>query len=441
MVFAHGIGGAADLPISAGLAVAGSCVALAVSFLVLALAWRSPRYDPARGSWPLPAVAVRVLDSRLLSVLLRAVGLVVFCYVAWAALAGPDLLTNPTFGVVYVLLWVGLVPVSVLWGSAYRAVNPVRTIHLLLVRASGGDPDAGLVELPRWVGLWPASLGLLAFVWLELVSPASTYLGPVRLFFAVHLVVLVVGALVFGQRWIEQADPFEAYSTLVGRLSVLGRRRDGTRVLRSPLANLDATPARPGLVAMVAVLLGSTAFDSFSASTAWLQLTQGPWGEALGPTVLGTVGLLLLVTLVALTFSAATMLTGVDDPATRPGLPGAFAHSLVPIVVGYVVAHYLSYLLEVGQQTVVLLSDPLARGQDLLGTGDWAVSYWLSRHPQILAELKVLAVVSGHVLGVVSAHDRAVRLLPPRHRLTGQLPLLVLMVVFTVGGLSLLFSS
>jgi hypothetical protein len=113
----------------------------------------------------------------------------------------------------------------------------------------------------------------------------------------------------------------------------------------------------------------------------------------------------------------------------------------VPIIVGYMVAHYLSYFVEVGQQTLVLLSDPLGRGDDLLGTGDLQVNYWLSTHPTFLAVTKVLAVVTGHVLGVIAAHDRAVKLLPIRHQLTGQLPLLFVMVFYTVGGLYLLFGA
>jgi hypothetical protein len=50
-------------------------------------------------------------------------------------------------------------------------------------------------------------------------------------------------------------------------------------------------------------------------------------------------------------------------------------------------------------------------------------------------------VVLGHVLGVIAAHERAIRLLPKRHQLTGQLPLLVAMIAFTVGGLYLLFAA
>lgn len=438
MVFAHGIGGAKDLPIPAEYAIAGAGAALAVSFIVLALAWRDPRFDGRNGGRTAPAWLARVVDSTAFSVVLRTLGMAFFLYVGWAAVAGPDLLVNPTFGVFYVLLWVGLVPASLAFGPFYRAVNPVRTIHLVFSRVTGGDPERGLRELPRWVGCWPAALGLFAFVWLELVYPSSTYIGPVRLWVAIYVAVVVLGAAVFGSGWIDRADPFEAYSTLVGRLSFFGRREDGTLVLRSPLNNLDGTPPWPGLVGVVAVLFGSTAFDSFKDSSFWLQYTQA---SSLDSTVVNTLALLVFCLVVGVTFAAGTMATGVGEGSERRALPDQFAHSVVPIIVGYIVAHYLSYFVETGQQTVVLLSDPLARGDDFLGTAGWQVNYWLSSHPTFLSVTKVAAVVTGHVLGVIAAHDRAVRLLPKRHQLTGQLPLLLVMVFYTVTGLYLLFGA
>ena len=51
---AHGIGGAKDLPISPELAIAGAVAALTVSFTVLAIAWRTPRYDAATSGRPAP---------------------------------------------------------------------------------------------------------------------------------------------------------------------------------------------------------------------------------------------------------------------------------------------------------------------------------------------------------------------------------------------------
>ncbi len=438
MVFAHGIGGAKDLPIPLEYFIAGASAALAVSFIVLTLAWRRPRYDARTGGIPVPSAAARIFDSAGFAWTLRLLGLAFFLYVAWAAVAGPDLLVNPTFGVFYVLLWVGLVPASVAFGSFYKAVNPIRTLHHLFSKVVGGDPDEGLVELPRWVGYWPAAIGLFAFVWLELIYPEKTYLSVVRLWVACYLAVIVLGAAIFGSKWIARADPFEAYSTLVGKLSVFGRREDGTLVLRSPLANLDASPAAPGLVAVVAVLFGSTAFDSFKDSSFWLQYTQS---SSISTSLLNTAVMLGFCLVVGVSFAIATMLTGVSDGTDRKTLPARFTHSMVPIIVGYIVAHYLSYLVEVGQQTLVLLSDPLARGDDFLGTADWEVNYWLSGHPTFLSVTKVTAVVVGHVLGVIAAHDRALSLLPKRHQLTGQLPLLLVMVAYTVTGLYLLFGS
>ena len=437
MVFAHGIGGAQDLPIPAEYAIAGAGAALAVSFIVLALAWRSPRYDTATSGRPAPAVLARVVDSSAFAIVLRAIGFAFFLYVVWAAVFGPDLLINPTFGVVYVLLWVGIVPASLLFGPFYKAINPVRTVNLIFTKLVGGDPDRGLKELPRWVGYWPAAAGLFAFVWLELVYPNSTYLAPIRLWFAIYFAVLLVGGAVYGTKWFERADPFEVYSTLVGQLSVFGRRDDGTLVLRSPLANLHGVRPAAGLVGVVAVLFGSTAFDSFKDSNFWLRFSQS---TELNITVTNTAVMLGFCAVVGVSFALATMPTGVDD-VRRSRVPDLFAHSVVPIVVGYMFAHYLTYFVETGQQTLILLSDPMGTGANLLGTANWEVNYWLSTHPTFLAVTKVLAVVTGHVLGVIAAHDRAVKLLPNRHQLTGQLPLLFVMVFYTVTGLYLLFGS
>ena len=107
------------------------------------------------------------------------------------------------------------------------------------------------------------------------------------------------------------------------------------------------------------------------------------------------------------------------------------AHSLIPIVIGYVFAHYLTYLVERGQQTIILL----------FGFRDAQVHYVLSMHPSTLATIKVGCVVAGHISGVIAAHDRALRLLPAGHQLTGQLAMMLTMVGYTFTGLYLLFGG
>jgi hypothetical protein len=108
--------------------------------------------------------------------------------------------------------------------------------------------------------------------------------------------------------------------------------------------------------------------------------------------------------------------------------------------VGYVVAHYLSFFVSEGIAFIQLIGDPLSRGWSLTAWADGIDKYSIYNHPTALAVIKVVSVILGHVLGVVAAHDRAVRLLPRRHALVGQLPMLVVMVCYTLTGLWLLLS-
>lgn len=439
----HGLGGQQDLPIPLTLAVAAAVAALVVSFSVLTLAWRTPRYQGARGGRAVPPVLARLVDSAGFACFLRAFGLVATAYLTWALVAGPDLVVNPALGVFYVLVWVGLVPASLLLGPVVRALSPVRTLNLLLARATGGDPSTGLVQYPARLGYWPAAVGLFGFVWQELVNPQSTYLDTVRLWLAVYFALMLVGAAVFGDVWLRRADPFEVYSTLLSKLSFWGRDDTGRLVVRSPLANLSTVASRPGLVAVVAVLFGSTAFDSFKDTLTWLRLVERIGGSAV---LLDTLALIAFCAVVALSFTAAAMSTGLDPGAgqvvvRRRELPRLLAHSVLPIIVGYMTAHYLSYLIEQGQRTLIQLSDPLVRGDNYLGTANLSVNYWLSFHPTLLASIKVLAVVTGHIVGVVAVHDRALRLLPPRHQVVGQLGMLLVMVGYTATGLYLLMGA
>ena len=436
IIEAHGIGGQQDLPIPLGLAISGAVAALVVSFTVLAVAWRSPRFDAETSGRPAAGWLNRIVTAAPYKVTLRILGFAVFTYTAVAAIFGKDLTTNPTFGIFYVLLWVGVPLSSVLLGPVWKAISPVRSINWLFAKLSGSDPDQGVFEYPDRLGYWPAAIGLYAFVWIELVYSTPQDLPSVRFWCAAYIAVMLIGGALFGNKFYERADPFEVFSTLLSKLSVWSIR-DGRLIVRSPLANLDSVTVLPGLVGVTGVLFGSTAYDSFRESEPWIKFIQS---SDISGTVLTNLALLAFCLAAIGIFSVGSMLTGVED-VRRRSLPDQFAHSIVPIVAGYLIAHYFKYAFEVTQATLIYASDPLGKGQDLLGTGDASVNYTLTYHPELLANIKVAAVVLGHILGVVAAHDRAVRLLPKKHQLTGQLSLLVAMVTFTAGGLYLLFAA
>jgi hypothetical protein len=439
-LLAHGIGGRQDLPVPFSFALIGAVVALLVSFVALGALWRTPRLDGPRAGTPVPQGLQRNLDASATRWAVRLIGLGVAAYVVVAAIFGPDLATNPTAAVVYVLLWVGIVPASLLVGPAWRLVNPLRTVHLLIARMLRTTPAEGLRALSPRLGWWPAAIGLLAFTWLELAAPNRATLPVLRTWFAVYIGVMLLAAAMYGSRWFDRGDAFEAYSTLVGRLAPIGRREDGRLVMRGPLQGLDTLRPEPGLVAVVVVLIGSTAFDGLSNSPGWIRAVQGN----VDATLAASVGLLVTVLVFGLAYYVAAALAGVlAGPLVsvpRRELPGLFAHSLVPIAVGYVVAHYFSLFVFEGQRALIQLSDPLGTGANVLGLTGREVDYSVVS-PTAIAVVQVVAVVIGHVVGVVSAHDRAIRLFPPRAAVAGQLPLLALMVAYTLAGLTLLFAG
>jgi hypothetical protein len=413
----HGVGGSTDLPIPFLYAMVGASWALTISFAVLALAWREPKFDgdgagagDGDGDAGEPEPPPRRAWLGVVGALLAAWFLLVLFF-------GPDELSNGGLGAFYVLVWVGLVPLALLAGHVWRDLSPWRSIQAAVGRLTG-RPD-GFRKYPAGLGYWPAVAGVFAFVWLELASPDAGDINTVRAWVAVYVVVTVAGGIVFGPRWFDRADPFDVYSAVVARLSPFVRQ--GHFALHNPLRSLPRLPVHPGLVALLATLLGSTAYDSFSASAFWQSKSLGVVERSL--TLAG------FCVVVALLFQLASRATGGVSPEERAALPGRLAHSLVPIVVGYVFAHYLTYLVEKGQAVVLALTG--AEGQ---------VSYVLSTHTSLLAVLKVSFVVLGHVLAVVAAHDRALVLLPRAHRLSGQMGMLLLMVAYTFTGLFLLFS-
>ena len=447
VVLAHGLGGSGDLPVPYMYAMVGAAWALTFTFALVAFAWRRPRFDPRNPGRPLPAAVTAVVDARATRWTAAALALVFAGWAVAAGVWGPRSETNALLGVFYVLLWVGLVALSLVAGPVWRVLSPMRTVYLLLRRLTPERLHRPRLSYPERWGYRPAALGLFAFVWMELASPNPASLPWVQAWLGGYAVVMLVGAWLCGQRWLARADPFGVYSMAVSRLSPFRRNpRSGRIVVGNPLDHLPSLPVRPGVVVLLAVLLGSTAFDSYSSSPTWRRFADGlsrgiGLAQTLSSSLLRTLGLIVFISVVAVTFSLAARATGGVDSEQRRALPGQMAHSLIPIVVGYIFAHYLTYLVERGQQTVFALADPVGRGWNLLGLAHQQVAYVLSAHPPVLAGIKVGCVVTGHILAVIAAHDKALRLLPSRHQLTGQLTMMLVMVGYTFTGLYLLFGG
>ncbi len=436
LVPAHGVGSRGDLPLPFTALVIAAVAALVISFVAISTLWREPRLSDTDGVL-LPGPVAAVLDSHCLRVVARVLAGIVTVWTLAALVLGPDSARNPVPHVVYVWLWVGLAFSSMLLGPVWRVVNPLRALHAGLLRVARVSPD--LAALPyRW-GLWPAALGLGTFTWVELVAEDNTSLGFLRFLVAGFFAVSLLGSAVFGRTWFDHADPFEAWSRLLGLLAPLGRRRDGRWVLRTPLHGVNGLRGQRGLVPTVAVMLGGTAYDGFSANLSWATFVQSsPVPSAL----LRTATLLAFFGLVAVTIWLASVVSMrlAREPFSRSfAFVSDIAPSLIPIAGGYLIAHYWSLWVYQGQYAWRLLTDPLGTGADLLGTADLTPSDLLIQ-PTLVATIQAVSIVVGHLLGVLAAHERAITVLDRRAAVIGQVPLMVVMVFYTLGGLTILFA-
>jgi hypothetical protein len=441
---AHGIGGASDLPIPAWLFAWGATAVLILSFVALGVLWPKARLESMRqrGFLTLP---------RALEPAAALVGLALTALVLVSAFAGTtDTATNlaPTF--VWVAFWVAVPLASVVLGDFYTAFDPWRTIARLAGAASRALGRAPRTARPYPVafGRWPAAAGLALIGWMELVWLRRDDPRALGAVIVAYGAIQLAGMARYGiVAWRRNADPFAVYTHVLSHAAPVAA--EGRRVsLRAPLSALPSLADAPGTVALMVVLIGTTSFDGLSRGTLWAKIGPelGTLGGDLGLStpvaneVTGTIGLLLALGLVASVYRVGVVgmqrLVRVGDQ--RDAMAGRFAHTLVPIAIAYVVAHYFSLVAVQGQALASLASDPLGDGANIFGTASVTVNYALLSAGTIWA-VQVVALVAGHVGGLVLAHDRALTTFPDHRRaMRSQRFMLVVMVGFTSLGLWLL---
>jgi hypothetical protein len=441
---AHGLVGKQDLPIPAWLFTWGAAVVLVVSFVGLAALWATPRLQNVEERQVLTV-------PRAVEVLAGLVGVALFGVVVYAGYAGAQEATsNLTPEVVYVLFWVGIPFASALLGDVFRAFNPWLAVGRAsgwLVRRVAGQDVAEALPYPSWLGRWPAVAGVLAFAWVELVYANKDVPSQLATMAVAYAAVQLVGMSLFGARtWADRGDAFSVYFGLFARIAPL-HWRERALYVRPVLAGVPSLTPVAGTVALLCTMIGTTSFDGFSQGTIWndvaphLQNTFMDLGlnaeHALEAA--GTVGLIAMVLLINGLFRLGIAgMHSVDRSRSTGELSRRFAHTLLPIALAYLVAHYFSLLAYQGQAIEYLASDPLGRGANLFGTATATINYtWIGATG--VWYVQVGALVVGHVGGLVLAHDRALALYAKARQATrSQYWMLAVMVFFTSFGLWLL---
>ena len=450
---AHALASRQDLPVPAWLFAWGASIVLVVSFFALAAGWRSPRFEQLHER-PLGERVSRLLLGLPAQVLCGSIGVLLLGFAIYAGLAGteaPDRNFILTF--LFVTCWLGFPFFSAIFGDLFRPFNPWRALGRAAragFRAIAGERSAH-AAYPERVGRWPAAIGLLAVVWLEVgYGKAGVGFDPQTVATAalVYSTYTLAMMAVFGvEEWCERGEVFSVYFGMFGRLGIFGTR-DGRLERRRPFSAATTWATIPGSVAVVVASISSTSFDggqegAFKDGIEWLYNRFVDLGA--GPTaslrLSGTIFMLLCFAGVGLVY-----LLGVRGMRTVPGAPSlaklrvGFAHTLIPIALAYLVAHYFSFFVFQEQaQFTYLLSDPLGTGTtDLFGTAGSGVDYTVLRANAIWY-VQVVSLIAGHAIGLMLAHDRALVYWPDyRNATASQYWMLAVMVAFTCFGLYLL---
>ncbi len=454
--FAHALAARQDLPVPAWLFAWGASIVLIVSFFALAAGWRRPRFEQPH--WrPLGSGSSRILLGLPMQIACGLAGIFLLGVAIYAGLHGteaPDRNFALTF--LFVTAWLGFPLFSALLGDVFRPFNPWRAVGRVAgagFAAIAGQRPAHLAY-PEALGRWPAAIGLLAVVWLEIVYGAS---GGVAVGLDPHVAAvatllysaytLAMMALFGVEKWCERGEVFSVYFGMFAQLGCFGVE-DGRLARRRPLSAATRWASAPGSLAVVVASISTTSFDGAA---------EGPLKGAIENVFewLADAGLGLSTALrltdtvfIALCFAgiALVYLLGVRGMRTVRGAPSlatlrtGFAHTLIPIALAYLLAHYFSlFVFQEQAQFTYLLSDPLGTGStDLFGTASSGIDFTVLSANAIWY-VQVGSLVVGHVLALTLAHDRAlVYWSDYRDAVRSQYWMLAVMVAFTCFGLYLL---
>ncbi len=385
---AHGLTGRADLPIPEWLFAWAAAVVLIVSFVGLAVLWRSPQLEKDNAFRPLPRELSRAILNRGTETLAAVIGVGLLVVTVWSGLAGvqsPQENFAPTF--VYVVFWVGLVVASIAFGDVFRAFNPWRAIG----RATGfvfhrfGVRMPSPFAYPRWLGRWPAAAGLLGFAWLELVHPGGDDPSVLAIAVLVYTTVTFAAMACFGtEAWISGGEAFSAYFNLFSRISSV-TVKGGRLGLRRPLSGMTTLEPLPGTVALLVVMIGNVMFDGASEGSPWIDVAPDiqaffvdrGFGFTTAFELTYTIGLAIALAIVAAIYAVGVAGVRADrPPPDDDDQPCVRAHPRPDR--GCLRARALFLAPRLQRAGVPFLSsDPLGKGWDLFGTADGTINYAL----------------------------------------------------------------
>ena len=435
LIFAHGVGGRLDLPLSEWQVAWAAAVALIFSFAALGYFWHKPLLKKLSVGHPIFSVSKQV---GLLKTIFRSISLVLFLVVVIAGFIGQDnTVANLAPITVFVVFWIGVAFASAIFGHIWRNLSPWETLGNFVDRIRGEDQRDD--SPPNWLTSgWSALLPISIFHWFELAYHDGASPRVLGWWISIYTIGLMVIAWKWGWSQARKAEGFDVLFSALAELSPFKVRENGPQksnkmFIRVPFVGVSNYEMTSAQLAVVLAALGGTAFDGFSRTRFWGEMIVGRTKWEL--TLVNTIGLIWIVALVGVAYHLAGKLG--SRTTGDPKFSERFGASLIPILFGYDLAHYFSLLLLEGQAFKVLISDPFGKGWDIFGTATDPIN-WTLISTGTIGWVQLISIVGGHLIGVLVSHDRGVEKFQLKEAMRSQYPMLAVMVLYTMFGLVLM---
>ncbi len=405
--YAHAFGQLYTLPIPLWLYLYGAGAALVVSFLIIGF------FAKEDSSLTLPKINIKLPSAAIF--FLKVLSIFLFLLTILTGFFGSQSgIENFAVNFFWIIFLLGFTYLSAILGDIWGVVNPWKIILSLF------GSIKPIIKYPKPLGYIPAIICYFFLIWLELLSGGLGIMPKsLSVIILIYSAITILSVIIFGQDWFKYGEFFSVFFGLIGKLSPFSK------------ANLlDEKPQHFSLLLFIIFMLSSTAFDGFRSTIIYLRYFY-------------TVNSLLLLTLSPIFFLSLYLLAIVlmkmlaKTSLSIRDLALQFSLSLLPIALAYNVAHYFTLLLISGQGIIPILSDPFNQGLNLFGTSDYQTNVGLLS-AGLVWHIEVASIIIGHILAVVLAHLLALKIFTRKQAFISQIPMLVLMVLYTITGLWIL---
>ncbi len=419
---AHSIEDRYDLPLPLPFFIIGSGIVVLMSFLFLFFATPSLGYIN-KNSKTVWHIFSQLIIQRLVIIIAKAFSIILFFTVLGACFWGnPDPLENLAPNFIWITWWLGLSLVISFSGNFWPIINPWNALFEVfqwaLKKISKKIPNTLNLPIPPFLGMYISTGFLLTWSWLELVYPVAFVPQRIGQLIAIWTCINFIFMCLFGVKaWQTRGDVFSVYFFWLGKFGLyfydpekntLERRYLGQGLWSHHFQHNQSNQPL-GLSSFIVAMLSTVLFDGLHGSAAWLIFEQYlthifPKWLVVSAYFSGTLGLLMTWLLFwGLFWCCCFIPQKYCSTIKLKNLADYLAPSLIPIAVGYLIAHNFSSFIIQFQNIIFLISDPFHLGWDLFHTKTFRPNIAII-DAGFTWYLALSAILVGHILALWISH-------------------------------------